>query len=111
MIEIRIRKTAVFNAVSQHNKFTTRFISVKSLKKRLHKKSSIVISFQIEIMKASCRPMTHRPTDQVKVTVAVTAKSMFTSELIVEFDWNKFNLDPWKKVWSLFSSPLWTMII
>ena len=33
-------------------------------------------------MKASCRPMTHRPTDQVKVTV--TAKSIFTSELIVE---------------------------
>ena len=47
-------------------------------------------------MKASSRPMTHGPTDQVKVTV--TAKSIFTSELIVETDWNKFNLDPWRKV-------------
>ena len=86
-----IRKTAVFNAVSQHNKFTTRFISAKSLKRCYIKRSTILISFQIEIMKASCRPMTHRPTDQVKVTV--TAKSIFTSELIVETDWNKFNLD------------------
>ena len=108
MIEIRIRKTAVFNAVSQHNKFTTRFISVKSSKRGYIRNHQ---SFQIKIMKASSRPMTYRPTDQVKVTVAVTAKSMFTSELIVEFDWNKFNLDPWRKVWSLFSSPLWTMII